>query len=58
LRRSSGSTRSPFSASGGLAYQGLIPGRDDDLTALAVYYGDRLEDQNAETWLSSTTAFS
>jgi porin len=42
----------PFSASGGLVYQGLVPGRDDDLTALAVYYGkfsDRLEDQNAET---------
>ena len=42
----------PFSASGGLVYQGLIPGRDDDLTALAVYYGkfsDRLENQNAET---------
>jgi porin len=42
----------PFSASGGLVYQGLIPGRDDDLTALAVYYGkfsDKLEDQNAET---------
>jgi porin len=42
----------PFSASGGLVYQGLIPGRDDDLTALAVYYGkfsDRLQDQNAET---------
>ena len=42
----------PFSASGGLVYQGLIPGRDDDLTAVAVYYGkfsDKLEDQNAET---------
>jgi porin len=42
----------PFSAAGGLVYQGLIAGRDDDLTALAVYYGrfsDKLEDQNAET---------
>ena len=42
----------PFSASGELVYQGLIPGRDADLTALAVYYGkfsDRLENQNAET---------
>jgi porin len=42
----------PFSAAGGLVYQGLIPGRDDDLTALAVYYGkfsDKLQDQNAET---------
>jgi porin len=42
----------PFSAAGGLVYQGLISGRDDDLTALAVYYGrfsDKLEDQNAET---------
>jgi porin len=42
----------PFSAAGGLVYQGLIPGRDDDLTALAVYYGefsDESQDQNAET---------
>ena len=42
----------PFSAAGGLVYQGLIPGRDDDLTAFAMYYGefsDKLEDQNAET---------
>jgi porin len=42
----------PFSAAGGLVYQGLIPGRDDDLTALAVYYGefsDKLQDHNAET---------
>lgn len=42
----------PFSAAGGLVYQGLIPGRDDDLTALALYYGrfsDKLQDQNAET---------
>jgi porin len=42
----------PFSAAGGLVYQGLISGRDDDLTALAVYYGrfsDKLQDQNAET---------
>jgi porin len=42
----------PFSAAGGLVYQGLIPGRADDLTALAVYYGrfsDELPDQSAET---------
>jgi porin len=42
----------PFSAAGGLVYQGLTSGRDDDLTALAVYYdrfSDKLEDQNAET---------
>jgi porin len=42
----------PFSAAGGLVYHGLIPGRDDDLTALAVYYGefsDKLQNQNAET---------
>jgi porin len=42
----------PFSASGGLVYQGLIPGCSDDRTALAVYYGrfsDELQDQNAET---------
>ena len=50
----------PFSASGGLVYQGLIPGRDDDLTALAVYYGkftDRLQDQNAETVVEANHRF-
>jgi porin len=42
----------PFSAGGGLVYHGLLPTRDDDLTALAVYYGklsDKLQDRNAET---------
>jgi porin len=42
----------PFSAAGGVVYRGLLPGRDDDLTALAVYYGafsDRPQDQSAET---------
>jgi porin len=42
----------PFSAAGGLVYQGLLPGRDNDLTAAAVYYGkfsDKLQNQNAET---------
>jgi porin len=50
----------PFSASGGLVYQGLIPGRDDDVTALAVYYGkfsDKLEDQNAETVVEANHRF-
>jgi porin len=50
----------PFSASGGLVYQGLMPGRDDDLTALAVYYGkfsDRLQDQNAETVVEANHRF-
>jgi porin len=42
----------PFFAAGGLIYEGLVPGRDEDITALGVYYGkfsDRLQDQNAET---------
>jgi porin len=50
----------PFSASGGLLYQGLVPGRDDDVTALGVYYGkfsDRLEDQNAETVIEANYRF-
>jgi porin len=50
----------PFSASGGLVYQGLIPDRDDDLTALAVYYGkfsDELQDQNAETVVEANHRF-
>jgi porin len=50
----------PFSASGGLVYEGLIPGRDDDLTALAVYYGkfsDKLQDQNAETVVEANHRF-
>jgi porin len=50
----------PFSAAGGLVYQGLISGRDDDLTALAVYYGrlsDKLADQNAETVIEANHRF-
>jgi porin len=50
----------PFSAAGGLVYRGLLPGRDDDLTALAVYYGafsDRLEDQSAETVVEANHRF-
>jgi porin len=42
----------PYSLAGGMVYQGLVPGRDDDLTAAAVYYGkfsDKLEDQNGES---------
>ncbi len=42
----------PYSVSGGLQYQGLIPSRDDDTASLGVYYGkfsDKLEDQNSET---------
>jgi porin len=42
----------PFSAAGGLVYRGLLPGRDDDLTATAVYHGafsDHLSDRSAET---------
>ena len=50
----------PFSAAGGLVYAGLLPGRDDDLTALAVYYGafsDRLRDQSAETVIEANHRF-
>jgi porin len=50
----------PFSASAGLVYQGLIRGRDNDLTALGVYYGkfsDRLQDQNAETVVEANHRF-
>jgi porin len=50
----------PFSASGGLVYEGLIPGRDDDVTAIGVYYGkfsDKLQDQNAETVVEADHRF-
>jgi porin len=50
----------PFSAAGGLVYRGLLPRRDDDLTALAVYYGafsDRLQDQSAETVVEANHRF-
>ena len=50
----------PFFAAGGLVYQGLVPGRDDDITALGVYYGkfsDQLEDQNAETVIEANYRF-
>ena len=42
----------PLFAAGGLVYQGLFPGRDDDTTNLGVYYGrfsDDLPDQTFET---------
>jgi porin len=42
----------PYSVSGGVQYQGLIPSRDDDVASLGVYHGkfsDKLEDQNGET---------
>jgi porin len=50
----------PFLASGGLIYEGLVPGRDDDITALGVYYGKfsgRLQDQNAETVVEANYRF-
>jgi len=34
----------PFYAGGGLAYQGLIPYRDDDWSVFAVYYGEFSDD--------------
>lgn len=42
----------PLFAAGGLVYQGLLSGRDDDTTNLGVYYGqfsDDLPDQRFET---------
>jgi porin len=42
----------PYSVSGGLQYQGLIPSRDEDIASFGAYYGkfsDKLEDQNGET---------
>jgi porin len=50
----------PFFAAGGLLYQGLLPGRDDDVTAFGVYYGkfsDKLQDQNAETVIEANHRF-
>jgi porin len=50
----------PFSAAGGLVYRGLFPSRDDDLTALAVYYGklsDQLQDRSAETVIEANHRF-
>jgi porin len=43
-----------------VVYRGLLPRRDDDLTALAVYYGafsDRLQDQRAETVVEANHRF-
>ncbi|HWH71631.1 MAG TPA: carbohydrate porin, partial [Candidatus Sulfotelmatobacter sp.] len=42
----------PFFANGGLQYQGLIPGRKDDIAAFGVVYGafsDRLQESQALT---------
>jgi porin len=50
----------PFFAAGGLVYQGLLPGRRDDLTAAAVYHGrfsDRLDNRNAETVVEANHRF-
>jgi porin len=50
----------PFSAAGGLVYRGLLPRRDDDLTALAAYYGafsEDLRDQSAETVVEANHRF-
>jgi porin len=50
----------PFFAAGGLVYQGLLPGRDDDTTDLGVYYGsfsDDLPDQRFETVLEVNHRF-
>jgi porin len=50
----------PFFAAGGLIYEGLVPGRDDDVTAFGVYYGkfsDKLQDQNAETVIEANYRF-
>jgi porin len=50
----------PFSVMAGFVYQGLLPSRDDDLTAVAVYYGkfsDELQDQSAETVVETSYRF-
>jgi porin len=50
----------PFSAAGGLVYRGLLPRRDNDRTALAVYHGafsDRLQDRSAETVVEANHRF-
>jgi porin len=49
-----------FAAYGGLVYEGLVPGRADDIAALGVYYGkfsDRLQDQSAETVIEANYRF-
>lgn len=50
----------PVFAAGGLVYQGLLPGRDDDTTNLGVYYGrfsDDLPDQSFETVIEVNHSF-
>jgi porin len=50
----------PYFAAGGLVYQGLFPGRDDDTTNLGVYYGrfsDDLPGQGFETVLEVNHRF-
>jgi len=50
----------PLGLFGGAYYQGLFPGRDYDVTALAIYYGafsDDLPGQNAETVLEINHRF-
>ncbi|MEM7172543.1 MAG: carbohydrate porin [Pseudomonadota bacterium] len=42
----------PFAAYGGLLYRGLVPGRDNDISAVAIYYGqfsNDLVDQDYES---------
>ena len=51
----------PFFAAGGLVYQGLFRGRDEDTTNLGVYYGnfsDDLGTRASRPCSRSTTAFS
>ena len=50
----------PVFLSSGAVYEGLIPGRDTDTTALAIYHGqlsDDLEDASAETVLELNYTF-
>ncbi len=50
----------PFAAYGGVLYTGLLPGRDQDVTAFGLYYGsfsDRLEDQSFELVLEANHRF-
>ena len=46
----SASTRFPGFASAGASYRGLVPGRDDDTAAFALYYGGFSRDLPGQTY--------
>ncbi len=50
----------PVFLASGVVYEGLVPGRDTDTTALAIYHGqlsDDLEDASGETVLELNYTF-